>query len=278
VNPLVGSEPVHYDADETWQEEFKRRPGERILLRDGTVLEPNERFEDSEYCAPLGKKRHVATVSFFMLPGLDGVELTYPAPDRPETVIVEDRHGGRAAYDYAELLAADDSETVGKTPAQMGAVMAGERVHVELGNSDDPLAEQYATSYDSALASKAAPALIRATDAFMVYAKEHELYPGFSDPILAQLLSDSDCSRSDQARRRIETVALKAAPELVEELIASIREGHYPSEPEARRMIERVRSLSRDVAGYRRMVLEDIARAEADVELARRVITRLLSG
>ncbi len=49
MNPLAGSRPVHYDAAETWKEEFKHRPGERILLRDGTVLEPNQRFEDSEY-------------------------------------------------------------------------------------------------------------------------------------------------------------------------------------------------------------------------------------
>nr|MBA2669623.1 hypothetical protein [Gemmatimonadota bacterium] len=208
MNSLVGSGPVGYSVAETWKEEFKRRPGERIFLRDGTVLEPNERFEDSEYCAPLGKKRQVATVSFFMLPGLDGVESAYPASGRPDTVIVEDRRGGRAAYDYAELLAADDSGTVGKTSAQMGAVMAGERIHAERGNPDDPLSEQYASSYDIATAKRDAPALIRATDAFMVYAKEHEIYPGFSDPGLAQLLSGSDHPRSDRERMRLEAVVL----------------------------------------------------------------------
>ncbi len=117
MNSPAASGPVGYSYAETWKEEFKRRPGEQVLLRDGTVLEPNQRFEESEYCAPIGKKRQVATVSFFMLPGLDGVETARPTSDRPDTVIVEDRRGGRAAYDYAELLAADDPGTVGKTSA-----------------------------------------------------------------------------------------------------------------------------------------------------------------
>jgi hypothetical protein len=278
VNPLAGSGPVGYDAAETWKEEFKRRPGERILLRDGTALEPNQRFEDPEYCASLGKQRQVATVSFFMLPGLDGVEAVYPVSDRPDTVIVEDRRGGRAAYDYAELLASDDSGAVEKTPAQMGAVMAGERIHVERRASDDSLAEQYAISYDDALASKDAPALIRATDAFMAYAKEHEIYPGFSDPGLTEFLAGSDYSRSDRKRERLEAVVLKDAPELVEELTLAIREGRSPSESEARRLIERVRSLGRDVSTYRIMMRDDLARAEADMELVRKVLVLLLSG
>ncbi len=282
MNPLVVSGPVGYSADETWKEEFKRRPGERILLRDGTVLEPNERFEDSEYCALLGKKRQVATVSFFMLPGLDGVESAYPASDRPDTVIVEDRHGGRAAYDYAELLAAEDSGTVGKTSAQMGAVMAGERIHVEHEKLGDPISEQYADSYDAALANNGStPMLIRATDAFMVYAKEHEIYPGFSDPSLGGLLAGAASDRGPQGsreRRRLETAALKVAPALIEELVAAMREGRSPSELEARRFIERVRSLGRDVSGYKVMVREDLARAEADIELARKALVRLLSG
>ncbi len=59
--------------------------------------------------------------------------------------------------------------------------------------------------------------------------------------------------------------------------MAAMREGRSPSELEARRLIERVRSLGRDMDGYRRIVREDLARAEADAELARKALVRLLS-
>ncbi len=63
------SPPVFYDGATTWKEEYKRRPGERVVLRDGTVLKPNQRFEGPAYCASKGKKqaKNVATVSFYML-------------------------------------------------------------------------------------------------------------------------------------------------------------------------------------------------------------------
>ncbi len=59
--------PVRQDPRTFWKEEFKRRPGERIALRNGDVLKPNERFEDPSYCARQGKKqaKNVATASFY---------------------------------------------------------------------------------------------------------------------------------------------------------------------------------------------------------------------
>jgi hypothetical protein len=42
--------------------------------------------------------------------------------------------------------------------------------------------------------------------------------------------------------------------------------------------LARVRSFAEDVAGYERLVAGDLARARADLELARRAALRLLVG
>ena len=54
--------------------------------------------------------------------------------------------------------------------------------------------------------------------------------------------------------------------------------GALPSEEELSRLLARVRSFAEDVAGYERLVAGDLARARADLELARRAALRLLVG
>jgi hypothetical protein len=51
-----------------------------------------------------------------------------------------------------------------------------------------------------------------------------------------------------------------------------------PSEEERPSLLARVRSFAEDVAGYERLVAGDLARARADLELARRAALRLLVG
>jgi hypothetical protein len=51
-----------------------------------------------------------------------------------------------------------------------------------------------------------------------------------------------------------------------------------PSEEERSRLLARVRGLGEDVAHYERFLEEDLSRARADLELARRAALRLLIG
>ena len=71
---------------------------------------------------------------------------------------------------------------------------------------------------------------------------------------------------------------LFGGPALVEELLAIVGSGALPSEEELSRLLARVRSFAEDVAGYERLVAGDLARARADLELARRAALRLLVG
>ncbi len=270
-------DPIYHDERETWKEEFKRRPGQRIRLRDGTELKPGERFGDPAYYVTEGKSRDEATASWFMLPGIDGIERTYLADADPDVVIVEDRHGTKAAYHWRRRLAADDSGADGKTAAQMGAVIAGERVKVERQNDPDRYAAQFACAYDAAVSDPTStPKLVRATDAFTVHAKRDDVYPGFC---AAELLPLLGTRAGPGERERLTAAVLDGGPALVAELLASFKlAGREPEEDHARSLIERVRAFGADVAAYERLVGEDLARARADLDLARRALTRLLVG
>ena len=288
------SSPVFYDKATTWKEEYKRRPGERIALQDGTVLKPNQRFEDPAYCASKGKKqaKNVATVSSFMLPGLDGVLLrTRPSPTHPDVTVVEDRHGVLAVYDADKRLALDDSGEQDKTPAQMGAVIAGERARLSRKPARSELAAQFAEAHDAAVADPTAPNLVRACDCFMVWAKHEGIYPGFAAEELGPHLDALRAEARDGApagavnmgdlltpeRSRLTRAALAEGPAIVSELIATggLSAGG-PTEDHARELIERVGRFARDLAAYERLVAQDVASARADLDLAKHALDRLL--
>lgn len=292
------SPPVFCDPATTWKEEYKRRPGERVALRDGTVLKPNQRFEDPAYCASEGKKRakNVATVSSFMLPGLDGVlHRVRPSSTDPVVMVVEDRHGHLAVYHTERRLALDDSGEGGKTAAQMGAVIAGERARLSGKPARSELAGQFAEAYDAAVSAPTAPNLVRACDCFMVWAKHAEIYPGFAaDELLPHLdalraevrdgapggLPRGAPGASDPLtleRSRLVRATLAEGPAIVSELIAwGSVSAAGPTEDEARELIERVGRFARDLAAYERLVAEDVASARADLDLARHALDRLL--
>ena len=288
------SPAVFYDKATTWKEEYKRRPGERIALQDGTVLKPNQRFEDPAYCASKGKKqaKNVATVSSFMLPGLDGVlRRARPSPTDPDVTVVEDRHGVLAVYDAERRLALDDSSEEGKTAAQMGAVVAGERARISRKNVRGELSGQFSEAYDTAVSNPTAPSLVRACDCFMVWAKHEGIYPGFAAEELGPHLDalraearDGTPGRAAHAgdlltpeRSRLTRAALAEGPAIVSELIATggLSAGG-PTEKHARDLIERVGRFARDLAAYERLVAQDVAGARADLDLAKRALDRLL--
>ena len=288
------SPPVFYDKATTWKEEYKRRPGERVALRDGTVLKPNQRFEDPAYCASKGKKqaKNVATVSSFMLPGLDAVlQRARPSLTDPAVTVVEDRHGVLAVYDAEKRLALDDSGEQDKTAAQMGAVIAGERARISRKNVRGELSTQFAEGYDAAVADPTAPNLVRACDCFMVWAKHEGIYPGFAAEELRPHLDalrvetrDGRPARDAHAgglltpeRARLTRAALAEGPAIVSELIASGGLSAVgPTEDHARDLIERVGRFARDLAAYERLVAQDVATARADLDLAKHALTRLL--
>lgn len=293
------SPPVFYDPATTWKEEYKRRPGERVALRDGTVLKPNQRFEDPAYCASKGKKqaKNVATVSSFMLPGLDGaLGRVRPSATDPDVIVVEDRHGGLAVYDTERRLALDDSGEEGKTAAQMGAVIAGERARISRKNVRGELSGQFAEAYDAAVKSPTAPNLVRACDCFMVWAKQEGVYPGFAaEELLPHLdalnAADARGGTPDGAahdafdasalltpeRARLTRAALAEGPAIVSELIASGKlSAGDTAEDHARDLIERVGRFARDLAAYERLVAQDVTSARADLDLAKHALTRLL--
>ncbi len=280
--------PVRQDPRTFWKEEFKRRPGERIALRNGDVLKPNERFEDPSYCARQGKKqtRNVATASFYMLPGLDSIASVEISPEKEKVVLVEDHAGNRAAYDFEERLALDHSGVEEKTALQMAAVMAGERERLRAEDKGEALALQYANAFDEARAQPTTPNLLRACDCFMVWAKEKDLYPTFCADELAGLLGGPTPDSAPGApidpfanteRRRLTSAALSGGEALVEWVL---RSGAPPdpaiSQADARALIARVKEFAEDLAAYERLVSGDLARARADLELARVSLTGLL--
>ena len=282
------SPPIFYDKATTWKEEFKRRPGERVTLRIGTVLKPNQRFEDPAYCASKGKKqaKNVATVSWYMLPGLDGaLGRARPSPNDPDVILAWDRHGALAVYDTERRLALDDSGEEGKTAAQMGAVIAGERARLSRKNVRGEISGQFADAYDAAVSGPTAPNLVRACDCFMVWAKQEGIYPGFAaEELLPHLAAarpgapaPNDGIPRDPERARLTRAAISEGPAIVSELIASgnLAAGD-PAEAHARDLIERVGRFARDLAAYERLVAQDVAKARADLDLAKHALTRLL--
>jgi hypothetical protein len=157
----------------------------------------------------------------------------------------------------------------------MGAVMAGERLASE--GASEVLRAQYRACYDEYMAQRSAQKLLRATDAFYALAKTEEIYPGFADYDLAANLA-KDAGGSSPTRRRLEQGVFCSGPALVEDLLANLRSGEPTSEEERSRLLARVRSFGEDVADYERLLEEDLARARADLELARRAALRLLVG
>ncbi len=279
---------VRQDPRTFWKEEFKRRPGERIALRNGDVLKPNERFEDPSCCARQGKKqtRNVATVSFYMLPGLDSIASVEISPERENVVLIEDHAGRRAAYDFEGGLALDDSGVEEKTALQMAAVMAGERERLRAEDSGEGLALQYAEAYDEARARPTTPNLLRACDCFMVWAKDKALYPTFCADELAGLLGRPTLDSAPGAsidpfanteRLRLTSAAVSGGEALVEWVLGY---GTPPdptiSQADARALIARVKDFAEDLTAYERLVSGDLARARADLELARASLTGLL--
>ena len=273
------NDPVRHTPEETWKLEFqtfrgapyKKKP---IDLRDGTKVEVGARYDGAGYYVTEGKQRHHSTVSLFMCAGLDGVETVRTDARDPQLMIVADRHGAFAAYHLGRRVAADSSGERAKTAAQMGAVMAGERLAPEAAG--ESLRAQYRECYDEYMAQRTARNLLRATDAFYALAKKEEIYPGFADADLAALAKDA--GGPSPTRRRLEQGVLARGPALVEELLAMSGSGVLPSEEELSRLFARVRSFGEDVAGYERLVAGDLARARADLELARRAALRLLVG
>ena len=279
---------VRQDPRTFWKEEFKRRPGERIALRNGDVLKPNERFEDPSYCARQGKRqsRNVATVSFYMLPGLDSIASVEISPENEKVVLIEDHAGNRAAYDFEERLALDDSGVEEKTPLQMAAVMAGERERLRAEDKGEALALQYANAFDEARSQPTTPNLLRACDCFMVWAKEKALYPTFCADELAGLLGGPTLDSAPGApidpfanteRLRLTSAAVSGGEALVEWIFRSGASSDPTiSQADARALIARVKDFAEDLAAYERLVSRDLARARADLELARASLTGLL--
>ena len=279
---------VRQDPRTFWKVEFKRRPGERIALRNGDVLKPNERFEDPSYCARQGKKqaKNVATFSFYMLPGLDSIASVEISLEKEKVVLIEDHAGRRAAYDFEERLALDDSGAEDKTTLQMAAVMAGERERLRAEDKGEALALQYANAYDEARSQPTTPNLLRACDCFMVWAKEKDLYPTFCAGELAGLIGGPTLDSAPGApidpfanteRRRLTSAALSGGEALVEWIL---RSGASPdptiSQADARALIARVKEFAEDLAAYECLVAADLTRARADLELARASLTGLL--
>jgi hypothetical protein len=273
-------DPVRYTPTETWRLEFqsfrgaphKKKP---IDLREGTTVEVGARYDGAGYYVTEGKQRHHSTASLYMCAGLDGVETVRRDARDPRVVIVTDHHGAVAAYHLGRRVAAHSSGERAKTSAQMGAVMAGERLAAE--GTSEVLRAQYRACYDEYMAQRTAQKLLRATDAFYDLAKTEEIYPGFADYDLAANLA-KDPGGSSPTRRRLEQGVFCSGPALVEDLLARVRSGELTSEEELSRLLARVRSFGEDVAGYERLLEEDLARARADLELARRAALRLLLG
>lgn len=280
--------PVSYDSKTFWKEEFKRRPGERIALRNGDVLEPGERFEDPAYCAAEGKKRakNVATVSFFMLPGLDAVSTERPSPTGANVVVIQSHDYRSAAYDFERRLALDDSGAEEKSALQMGAVLAGERERLRSEDAGAPLALQYASAYDEARTNPTPPNLVRACDCFMVWAREKDVYPTFCAEELSGHLQTSALDRevgplsnpfANPERLRLTSATLSGGEALVEAIFASGgNSGAALSRARVRALIGGVRGFAEDLTSYERLVYEDLARARADLGLARETLSRLL--
>jgi hypothetical protein len=272
------NDPIRHTPAETWRLEFQTFRGashrrKRIHLRDGATVKVGARYDEDGWYVTEGKERHHSTGSLFMCAGLDGVETVRRDARDSQVVIVTDRHGAVAAYHVGRRLVADSSGEKAKTASQMGAVMAGERLAVE--GAREVLRLQYRSCYEEYMAERTARRLLRATDAFYALAKNEEIYPGFADDDLAAV-AKSIAGGPTLDRRHLEQSVLGGGPALVEELLAALRSGSPPSEQERSRLLACVRSFAEDVAAYERLVGEDLARARADLDLARRALTRLL--
>jgi hypothetical protein len=275
------NDPVRHTPEETWRLEFqsfrgaphKKKP---IHLRDGTTVQVGARYDEEGYYVTEGKQRHHSTVSLFMCAGLDGVEtVRRDARDR-QLVTVVDRHGAVAAYHTGRRVAADSSGERTKTSAQMGAVMAGERLASE--GAGEPLRAQYDSCYDEYMARRTAQKLLRATDAFYALVKKEEIYPGFADEELVALASAVASGGPPPDLEYLQRSVLGGGPALVEEILAALASGAPRPEEELSRLLRRVRLFGEDVAAYERAVAGDLSRARADLELARRAVLRLLVG
>jgi hypothetical protein len=275
------NDPIRHTPAETWRLEFQTFRGashrrKRIHLRDGATVKVGARYDEDGWYVTEGKERHHSTGSLFMCAGLDGVESVRRDARDSQVVIVGDCHGAVAAYHVGRRVVADSSGEKAKTAAQMGAVMAGERLAAE--GAREVLRAQYRRCYDEYMAERTARNLLRATDAFYALAKNEEIYPGFADDDLAAVAKGIATASPSLDRRRLEQSVLGGGPALVEELLAALRSGTPPSEQERSRLLACVRSFGEDVAGYERLVEEDLSRAKADLELARRAALRLLVG
>jgi hypothetical protein len=124
------------------------------------------------------------------------------------------------------------------------------------------------------MAECSARKLLRATEAFYALAKGEEIYPAFADDDLAALAKAVVGPAPPCAVQGV----LVGGPALVEELLAKSASRVLPSEEERSHLLARVRSFGEDVAGYEHLVAGDLARARADLELARRAALRPLVG
>jgi len=220
-----------------------------------------------------------------MLPGLDSIASVEISPEKEKVVLIENHAGNRAAYDFERRLALDDSGVEVKTPLQMAAVMAGERERLRAEDKGEALALQYANAYDEARAQPTTPNLLRACDCFMVWAKEKDLYPTFCADELAGLLGGLTLDSAPGApidpfanteRLRLTSAAVSGGEALVEWVLSGTPPVSSISQADARALIARVKDFAEDLAAYERLVSADLARARADLELARASLTGLL--
>jgi len=274
------SEPIYHSAKDTWRLEFqtfKNAPHRKKLieLRDGEVVEVGKRYSEDGYYVTEGKERAHSTGSLFMCAGLDGIEEVHRDASDPDVVIVADRHGGVAAYHIERKLAADSSGEQAKNAAQMGAVMAGERIASQ--GARKRLRVQYRYYYDEYMQARTAGNLLRATDAFYALSKHEEIYPGFAAEEMLPFLHSTPIAVQDRTAR-LRRQLYRDGPAVVRELLAASRGGVELTGGEVHRLITAVTSFASDVESFRVALEEDLCRVDADLALAQTALARLLAG
>nr|MDP9487885.1 AAA family ATPase [Actinomycetota bacterium] len=178
-------------------------------LRDGSEVNVGARYSDPGYYVSEGKQRQHATGAYYMSAGLDGVQTVEEDPSSPGRVFVTDQNGATAAYDHTRGLAADESGEKEKTPAQMGAVMAGTRRALE--NDPSALAGQYRDAYDAYMGLRTPENNVRATDAYYAWAKAEGNEVGYSHDATVADIADHRRRKEEEEKEARASLANAAA-------------------------------------------------------------------